>query len=111
MTEITLTIASKDDAKLAIELLRAYIVFGKESTSKELGTSLPELDSIELPLTARTMNVLKVLGIETTEQLLRHSSSDLLRADNFGRKSLRELRDVLAKHNLFLRGDEDRAKP
>ncbi len=55
-----------------------------------------------LTLSVRTENPLKRAGIRTLEQLLSHSDQELLRLPFFGRKSLRELEEELAKHGHSL---------
>ena len=55
-----------------------------------------------LELSARTKNVLIAENIYTVADLLKYRSNDLLKFPNFGRKSLIELEDWLAQHNLEL---------
>lgn len=56
----------------------------------------------ELEITARIAHCLDNAGIKTIGQLLRRTEADMLREPNFGRISLRELRDVLAERGLQL---------
>jgi DNA-directed RNA polymerase subunit alpha len=49
------------------------------------------------------MNCLKDNQISSLVQLLGNSEADLLALDHFGRKSLNEIRDVLAEYNLSLK--------
>ena len=51
---------------------------------------------------ARVVNALKIDGIETVQQLIERSERNLLRLPNFGRKSLAEVKDLLAAHDLDL---------
>lgn len=59
----------------------------------------------ELPLCGRSLNCLDVCGIETVGQLITYDAARLLRVKNFGRKSLKEIRLVLASMGLALRGE------
>lgn len=66
----------------------------------------PELLIDRLPLSVRASNALKAIGIKTVGDLDSLSDSDLLRHNNFGRKSLNELRAVLAEGRPALRADD-----
>jgi len=56
----------------------------------------------ELELTVRSANCLQNAGIEFIWQLVQKSESDMLKTKNFGRKSLAEIKDVLAELDLSL---------
>jgi DNA-directed RNA polymerase subunit alpha len=56
----------------------------------------------ELELTVRSANCLQNAGIEFIWQLVQKSESDMLKTKNFGRKSLAEIKDVLAELELAL---------
>lgn len=58
------------------------------------------IDNLEM--TVRTTNCLKSEGIETIEDLVKWSESDLLKTPNLGKKALTEIKDVLAKLGLSL---------
>ena len=65
-------------------------------------------DYVDLPvsklgLSIRPRNALKEAQIETVGQLIQKKESELLRIKNFGRKSLREIREILGSMGLFLR--------
>lgn len=53
-------------------------------------------------LTRRTAIVLKIEGIKTYSDLSTKTEAELLRFRNFGRKSLNEVKEVLANHGLRL---------
>jgi hypothetical protein len=55
-----------------------------------------------LILSVRSANTMKNENIRTVDDLVRKTESELLRVPNFGRKSLRELKEVLAEKNLHL---------
>lgn len=59
----------------------------------------------DLQLTVRTLNVLAAEGIDTLEDLLRHTSDELLEIRNFGIAQLQDLRTKLLAHGLRLAGD------
>jgi DNA-directed RNA polymerase subunit alpha len=59
----------------------------------------------ELELGVRSYNCLKREGIETVGDLLAKSDQELMCIPNFGRKSIEEVRERLAKNNLKLRGE------
>jgi DNA-directed RNA polymerase subunit alpha len=59
----------------------------------------------ELELGVRSYNCLKREGIETVGDLIAKSDQELMCIPNFGRKSIEEVRERLAKNNLKLRGE------
>ena len=56
----------------------------------------------ELELTVRSANCLKAEGIERVGDLIQRTETDLLRTPNLGKKSLTEIKTVLAEHGLSL---------
>ncbi len=56
----------------------------------------------DLELTPRSSNCLKAQSIHYIGDLIQHSEADLLRTPNLGRKSLNEIKQVLAEHGLSL---------
>ncbi len=56
----------------------------------------------ELELTVRSTNCLKAESIFLIGDLIHRSEFDLLKTPNFGKKSLNEIKDVLASKNLSL---------
>ena len=69
---------------------------------------VPQVDPIllrpvdDLELTPRSSNCLKAQSIHYIGDLIQYSENDLLRTPNLGRKSLNEIKQVLAEHNLSL---------
>ena len=55
----------------------------------------------ELEFSVRTSNVLREARITTIGQLADKTDSDLLKYQGFGRKCLREVRDILNEMGLF----------
>jgi DNA-directed RNA polymerase subunit alpha len=56
----------------------------------------------ELELSVRSANCLKNDNIIYIGDLVQHSEAEMLRTPNFGRKSLNEIKDVLAGMGLYL---------
>jgi RNA polymerase sigma factor (sigma-70 family) len=56
----------------------------------------------EFAWSARTANCLVTAGLKIVGELVQKSESDMLRTKNFGRKSLKEVKAVLAKMGLCL---------
>ena len=64
----------------------------------------PNLDRSlgELELSIRTAKVLEAIGLRTIRDLVQKTEADLLKSKNFGRKSLIEVREILATMGLSL---------
>ncbi|RRQ22500.1 DNA-directed RNA polymerase subunit alpha [Thiohalobacter thiocyanaticus] len=79
---------------------------GKEEEQKESAT--PDIDPIllrpvdDLELTVRSANCLKAESIYYIGDLIQKTEVELLKAPNLGKKSLTEIKDVLASHGLSL---------
>jgi DNA-directed RNA polymerase alpha subunit len=58
------------------------------------------LDETDLP--TRTINCLRACRITTVGDLVARTRGDLLRVPDVGRKSLRDILDLLARHELEL---------
>jgi DNA-directed RNA polymerase subunit alpha len=56
----------------------------------------------ELELSVRSYNCLKNAGIETVRDLVQKTEAELLKTKNFGRKSLNEIKELLADMKLSL---------
>ena len=79
--------------------LAADSVGGRHSADMDPGL-LRKVD--ELELTVRSANCLKAEGIERVGDLIQRTETDLLRTPNLGKKSLTEIKSVLAEHGLSL---------
>lgn len=55
---------------------------------------------VDMDLTVRALNCLKSAEVETLGDLVKFNKNDLLKFRNFGKKSLTELEDLLARLNL-----------
>jgi DNA-directed RNA polymerase subunit alpha len=60
----------------------------------------------ELEIGVRSYNCLKREGIQTVADLVKRSEAELMNIPNFGRKSIEEVIENLAKMGLSLRGSE-----
>ena len=70
--------------------------------------AVPQIDPIllrpvdDLELTVRSANCLKAESIQLIGDLIQRSEPELLKTPNLGKKSLNEIKDVLAGHGLSL---------
>lgn len=60
----------------------------------------------DLEFSVRSRNCLKKAGIQTLGELVNKKVSDLLEIKNFGKKSLKEVREKLAQFNMSLPDDD-----
>lgn len=56
--------------------------------------------TVDLPLSVRTVNILKAAGLETLRDMVRMQKTDFLRLRNISKKSLGEVEDYFALYNL-----------
>ena len=97
-------------AKLLKDHMNIFIAFEEEMPAEEepvervydprqeyLGRSVDELE-----LSVRAYNCLKNANIRIIGDLVQRSEQDMLRTKNFGRKSLNEIKELLARMNLQL---------
>lgn len=105
------TVDPEESIRLAARLLHEQLsIFvdleGKESPAPE--TERPEFDPIllrpvdDLELTVRSANCLKAENIFYIGDLIQKSENELLKTPNLGKKSLTEIKDVLASKGLSL---------
>jgi len=87
-------------ANAQAQLDRAYKRLKEEKPNPILEKSIGEIE-----WTARTFNCLISENIKTVDQLVKLTANQLLKIPNFGRKSLKEVRDELAEFNLKLSGE------
>jgi len=69
----------------------------KEKINENLYRSVDELE-----LSVRSANCLKNAGIKLIGELVSRSEAEMLKTQNFGRKSLNEIKDVLSEMGLTL---------
>jgi DNA-directed RNA polymerase subunit alpha len=80
----------------AYERLREKGITDKQDLTTRIG---------QLNLTARTYNCFLAENIITLEDIVKCTYNELLKMPNFGRKSLKEVRDMLKDRGLKLKGD------
>ncbi len=103
--------AVRYSARLLIEQLASFADLKGVATISEVGSKSPAspvVDPIllrpvdELELTVRSANCLKAENIYYIGDLIQRSETELLKTPNLGRKSLNEIKDVLAARGLTL---------
>jgi len=98
-------------AKILKEQLTIFITFDEESEPSEESETEEDREKVnenlyrsveELELSVRSANCLKNAGIKLIGELVMRSEAEMLKTQNFGRKSLNEIKDVLADMGLTL---------
>lgn len=97
-------------AKIMKEQLQVFINFAEEEEPAQEIES-PESEEVnenlykrvdELELSVRAANCLQNAGIEYIYQLVEKTEAEMLKTKNFGRKSLNEIKEILAELGLSL---------
>jgi len=101
--------AVRHSARLLIEQLSPFAdLKGVTLPSEQPKTAGPQMDPIlmrpvdELELTVRSANCLKAENIYYIGDLIQRTETELLKTPNLGRKSLNEIKEVLAARGLTL---------
>src|SRR4051795_6973004 len=97
-------------AKLLKDHMSIFINFEEvpEQTEEISERGLDKMNEIlnrsveELELSVRSYNCLKNANIQTIGELVQKSEAEMLRTKNFGRKSLNEIKEILANMGLSL---------
>lgn len=97
-------------AKILKEQLQIFINFDEDSEPNELvgGDESRKINENlyrsvdELELSVRSANCLKNADIHLIGDLVQRSEAEMLKTQNFGRKSLNEIKDILAEMGLTL---------
>ena len=97
-------------AKILKEHLNIFINFEEEDESLISDYAEPEQEVNEnlfrpvdeLELSVRSANCLQNAGIKLIGELVQKSEAEMLKTKNFGRKSLKEIRDILTEMDLQL---------
>ncbi|MBI3039020.1 DNA-directed RNA polymerase subunit alpha [bacterium] len=76
----------------------------KEETQKRAFHNIPIKD---LEFSVRSRNCLKKAGIQFLGELVTKRAMELLEIKNFGKKSLKEIREKLRQYSMFLNGEEN----
>jgi len=107
-TDATITpeIAIALSAKILQDQLQLFVTFKEEEEEKQEVQEELEYNPIllkkvdELELSVRSRNCLQNDNIVYIGDLVNKTEAEMLRTQNFGRKSLNEIKEVLAKFNL-----------
>jgi DNA-directed RNA polymerase subunit alpha len=97
-------------AKILKEHLNIFINFEEEDESMLSDAEEPEQQVNEnlfrpvdeLELSVRSANCLQNAGIKLIGELVQRTEAEMLKTKNFGRKSLKEIRDILGEMDLQL---------
>jgi DNA-directed RNA polymerase subunit alpha len=98
-------------AKILKEQLTIFINFDEEAEPSEEVEVVEEREKLnenlyrsveELELSVRSANCLKNAGIKLIGELVSRTEAEMLKTQNFGRKSLNEIKDILADMGLTL---------
>lgn len=89
---------------LCAEMSNMSILVSKEEDKQ---VKLMELPIEEMDLSVRSYNCLKRAGINTIQDLLKKSKSDMMKVRNLGAKSVEEVIQKLDSYGLSLRKDEE----
>lgn len=96
-------------AKIVKEQLTIFINFDEESEPQQLDESAEDDSKVnenlyrtveELELSVRSANCLKNAGIKLIGELVSKTEAEMLKTQNFGRKSLNEIKDILTEMGL-----------
>ena len=60
----------------------------------------------DLELSVRSNNCLKRAGIQTVEELIQKTEEDMMKVRNLGKKSLKEIKEVIASYGLSFKSYE-----
>jgi DNA-directed RNA polymerase subunit alpha len=96
-------------AKLVKDHMNIFINFEEELETEGSDDRKPEIRNEnlnrsveELELSVRSYNCLKNANIQTIGELVQKSEAEMLKTKNFGRKSLNEIKEILAQMGLSL---------
>ncbi len=96
----------KGDHETGEEVDLAAELFGTSEAEEEPKGGEDEILIEELEIGVRSYNCLKREGIQTVGDLVKRSEAELLNTPNFGKKSIEEVKENLAKLGLSLRDSE-----
>jgi DNA-directed RNA polymerase subunit alpha len=97
-------------AKLLKDHMTIFINFGEvaEQTEEVSERGMDKINEVlnrsveELELSVRSYNCLKNANIQSIGELVQKTEAEMLRTKNFGRKSLNEIKEILANMGLSL---------
>ena len=102
---ITAEEAIRQSARILVDQLSVFAALEGTETTSEALTQVPAVDPIllrpvdDLELTVRSANCLKAENINYIGDLIQRSENELLKTPNLGRKSLNEIKEVLASRD------------
>jgi DNA-directed RNA polymerase subunit alpha len=100
--------AIRQSARLLVDQLNVFAALEGTEAATEAPTRAPAVDPIllrpvdDLELTVRSANCLKAENIYYIGDLIQRTENELLKTPNLGRKSLNEIKEVLASRGLTL---------
>jgi DNA-directed RNA polymerase subunit alpha len=100
--------AIRQSARILVDQLAIFAALEGTETSSEGALQQPPVDPVllrpvdDLELTVRSANCLKAENINYIGDLIQRTENELLRTPNLGRKSLNEIKEVLASRGLTL---------
>ncbi|OFX33639.1 MAG: DNA-directed RNA polymerase subunit alpha [Armatimonadetes bacterium RBG_16_67_12] len=106
--------ALQEASRLLIDHFRLFAGIADETTAGAAFGMAEDPDKVkimnmpieDLDLSVRPYNCLKRAGIHTVGDLIKKTEDEVIAVKNFGRKSLDEVKEKLAAHNLSLRQPE-----
>jgi len=113
------TISARDAVSLGAKILTDHLalftdlseaVASKTTVVEHVGDTqnkMLELTIEELDLSVRSFNCLKRAGIDTVEDLINRTESDMIKVRNLGKKSLEEVIQKLHSLGLDLKKEEE----
>lgn len=100
--------AIRQSARVLVDQLNVFAALEGTESAEEVQDNTPQVDPIllrpvdDLELTVRSANCLKAENIYYIGDLIQRTENELLKTPNLGRKSLNEIKDVLASRGLTL---------
>jgi DNA-directed RNA polymerase subunit alpha len=100
--------AIRRSATILREQLSVFVDLEAEAQAQEVKQAAADVDPVllrpvdDLELTVRSANCLKAESIYYIGDLIQRTEVELLKTPNLGKKSLTEIKDVLASHDLSL---------
>ena len=100
--------AVREAARILRNQLSVFVDLEAEEAEEAAAAAEPEIDPVllrpvdDLELTVRSANCLKAESVYYIGDLIQRTEVELLRTPNLGKKSLTEIKNVLASHGLSL---------
>src|ERR1700755_387022 len=100
--------AIRQSARILVDQLSVFAALEGTEAAAEAPSRAPQIDPIllrpvdDLELTVRSANCLKAENIYYIGDLIQRTENELLKTPNLGRKSLNEIKEVLAARGLTL---------